>query len=74
MKSTLLLAAAVIAAIMGAGCEKRGQGPNPPTPTTGAIQQQLAAVMAETPSADPSLPDATVALAAADAASAATAS
>jgi hypothetical protein len=68
MKSSLLIAALAIAAAAGAGCEKRGQGPNPPTPTT---QHDLALVMAETPSTDPSLPDASVALAAADAASAA---
>ena len=63
MKSSLLIAALAIAAAAGAGCEKRGQGPNPPTPTT--LQHDLALVMAETPSTDPSLPDASVALAAA---------
>ena len=66
MKSTILLAAVAIAAAASAGCEKRA--PNPPTPTT---QHDLAIVMAETPAADPSVPDASVALAAADAASAA---
>jgi hypothetical protein len=69
MKSSILLAAlAIAAAATTVGCEKRGQGPNPPTPTT---QQELAAVVAQTPATDPSLPDASVALAAADAASAA---
>ena len=67
MKLTLLMAALALAATLG-GCDKRGQGPNPPTPTT---QHDLAVVMAETPAADPSLPPASEALAAADAASAA---
>ena len=67
MKFTLVLATLALAAAVG-GCDKRGQGPNPPTPQT---QQDLAVVMAETPAADPSLPAAAEALAAADAASAA---
>jgi hypothetical protein len=66
MKFSLVLTTLLLAATLG-GCDKRGQGPNPPTPTT---QQDLAAVMAETPAADPSLPPASEALAAADAASA----
>ncbi|GEM_PF-6007464 len=56
--TTLALAAAAV------GCDKRGQGPNPPTPQT---QHELSVVMAETPAADPSLPVAAEALAKADA-------
>ena len=66
MKSTVLLAALVVAAA-ASGCEKVVQGPSA-TPTT---QHDLALVMAQTLAADPSVPEASMALAAADAASAA---
>jgi hypothetical protein len=66
-KSSLIVAALAIAAAASTGCDKRGQGPNPPTPTT---QHDLAAVIAQTPATDPSLPDASVALSTAAAASA----
>jgi hypothetical protein len=67
MKLTFLLAALALAAATG-GCDKRGPGPNPPAPQT---RQELAVVMEHTPASDPSLPSASQALAAADAASSA---
>src|SRR5436305_13384424 len=61
-----LLWAALIAALALSGCDKK-KGPNPPSPTTSQVNEQMRAVAAATPASDPSLPSATTAMAALDA-------